>query len=233
MRVCSLVPAYFYPAGNGLKDWNRLMDAAKSISLIAIANPNSGPGAAPDQNYSDVLAQAKGAGIQIIGYVSTNYGKRSAAEIKADVDRWVSYYPEATGIFFDEQSSGDNEIVFYSELFAYARSKFNNALVVGNPGGIPSERYFSEARADIECIFESDKGFNSFTPPSWAGNYSPDRFCVLLLRISNSDFMKKVRKAVKLGMGNIYVTDDKLSNPWDRLPSYWEQEVETLKQLAK
>src|SRR3954463_12909877 len=39
----------------------------------------------------------------------------------------------------------------------------------------------------------------------------------------------KVRKAAELGVGNVYVTDDKMPNPWDRLPKYWEKEVQFLR----
>jgi hypothetical protein len=233
MKVRVLVPAYFDPTGNGLKDWERLLNAAPSITVSAIANPNDGPGAASDQDYRNMIRRAKEVGIEITGYVSTNYGKRPKAEVKKDIDRWVDYYPEIDGIFFDEQSSGEGQVILYRELFDHARSNIKNAVVIGNPGVVPSELYSSQAGADIECIFESDKGFDDFSPPPWVANYPPERFCALLLHVSGVDRMKKsVRKAVEQGMGNVYVTDDKMPNPWDRLPSYWTEEVEVLKKLA-
>jgi hypothetical protein len=39
-----LVPAYFYPAGDGLLEWDKLIEAAKTTDIIAIMNPNSGVG---------------------------------------------------------------------------------------------------------------------------------------------------------------------------------------------
>lgn len=226
----ALVPAYFYPEGNGLKYWDGLLAAAGSVSVTAIANPNDGPGEAPDPNYTNVIARAAVARVQIIGYVATDYGRKDPVAVREEVNRWVDFYPAVGGFFFDEQSSGDAEVSLYADYFSYARGKLKDTLIVGNPGVPPSERYLSEARADIECIFESDKGFDKFAPPAWVKNYTPARLCALLLGVSGTDTMKKrVRRAAEQGIGNVYVTDDKLPNPWDRLPKYWEKEVQSLR----
>lgn len=228
----ALVPAYFYPGGNGLKYWDGLLAAAGSVPITAVANPNSGPGDSPDQNYTNIVARAASAGAHVIGYVATGYGQKDPAAIRAEIDRWINFYPAVRGFFFDEQSSCDAEVSLYAELFDYAQDKMTDGLIVGNPGVPPAERYLSEARADVECIFESDKGFDSFTPPAWVKNYTPARLCALLLSVSGTDTMKKkVGKAVERGIGNIYVTDDKLPNPWDRLPKYWEKEVQFLRDI--
>ena len=39
-----LVPAYIYPANDGRKDWQRLIAAASKVDVVAIVNPDSGPG---------------------------------------------------------------------------------------------------------------------------------------------------------------------------------------------
>jgi hypothetical protein len=229
----ALVPAYFYPGGKGLKYWDELLAAAGNVPVTAIANPNDGPGAASDPNYADIIARASAAGVKVIGYVATGYGQKDPGVVRAEVDRWVNFYPAIGGFFFDEQSSGDAEVSLYADYFSYARGKVKDGLIVGNPGRPPSERYLSAARADIECIFESDKGFAQFTPPAWIKNYTQARLCALLLSVSGTDSMKKgVHRAAELGIGNVYVTDDKLPNPWDRLPKYWEKEVHSLRDLA-
>src|SRR5262245_57939330 len=68
-----LVPAYFYPAGEGLKDWERLLAAAGRAPLVAVVNPASGPGKAADPNYVKLLERAAKTKITLIGYVSTSY----------------------------------------------------------------------------------------------------------------------------------------------------------------
>ncbi|MFO0889189.1 MAG: hypothetical protein U0790_08620 [Isosphaeraceae bacterium] len=39
-----LVPAYFYPAGEGLKSWERLIEAAGKVPIVAVANPGMARG---------------------------------------------------------------------------------------------------------------------------------------------------------------------------------------------
>jgi len=51
------------------------MDSNSNAVKIAIINPNSGPGSSVDQAYVSQTARSKAAGITIVGYVSTNYGK--------------------------------------------------------------------------------------------------------------------------------------------------------------
>ena len=47
-RTTLLVPAYFYPAGDGLQHWDDLLAAADRVPIVAIVNPASGPGKAAD-----------------------------------------------------------------------------------------------------------------------------------------------------------------------------------------
>src|SRR5262245_7673217 len=115
-----LVPAYFYPAGDGLKEWDQLIDAASRVPIVAIANPASGPGEKTDENYTRVLRRAADAGITIIGHVSTSYGKRPRPEVEADIDRWLEFYPGIKGFLFDEQASGADLIDHYMSLGRHA-----------------------------------------------------------------------------------------------------------------
>ena len=93
-RLRLLVPAYFYPAGDGSKDWDRLFAASATVPIVAIVNPASGPGKKAAPNYLELFAKAQRTEkITLIGYVPTSYGKRPLAEVKADVDRPRSKRP--------------------------------------------------------------------------------------------------------------------------------------------
>ena len=81
-RLQLLVPAYFYPAGPGLKAWQHLIEAASKIKIVAIANPNSGPGDQRNGDYYLVLQAASDKGIRVVGYVSTDYGNRRLPEVR-------------------------------------------------------------------------------------------------------------------------------------------------------
>jgi hypothetical protein len=111
-----LVPAYFYPAGDGAMHWKRLLASASQAPIVAVVNPASGPGKKTDANYLKVFTQAKKTKITLIGYVSTSYGKRSLKDVQADVDQWKRLYPGVTGIFFDEQASSEDLVDYYIAL---------------------------------------------------------------------------------------------------------------------
>jgi hypothetical protein len=213
-----------------------LINAGQNVRIIAIANPSDGPGPSFNQSYKDIIDQAHKAGIAVVGYVLTNEGKGSVDDVRRDIDKWLAFYPNINGIFFDEQSQLDDKgkVDFYKNVFAYARKKIKNSLIISNPGGAFPERYISEAKADITCIYEDEQGFDTFSMPTWTAKYSPERFAVLLHKVKDRQLMESyLDRAVKLRIGNVYVTDDQLSNPWDSLPSYWSSEVSKVKALKK
>jgi hypothetical protein len=42
---------------------------------------------------------------------------------------------------------------------------------------------------------------------------------------------KSLRRAADLKIGYVFVTDDVGPNPYDRLPSYWDAEVEAVRKV--
>ena len=226
-----LVPAYFYPAGDGLKHWQSLIAVAGKVSVVAIANPASGPGKAVDPAYTSVIKAAQTGKVTVIGYVSTRYAKRTADEIKQDIDDWIRFYPTIQGLFFDETSDAAQSD-FYLDLANYARKKINQAFTVTNPGTVCAEEYFSKQVADTICIVEKGEGLEKYTPPVWAAKYSLARFYGLAYAVAKPAGMQTSLKAApKKHLGYVFVTDDKLPNPWDTLPPYWDAEVNLVKTL--
>jgi len=73
-----LLPLYVYPG----TVWDQIATAASKIRIIAIINPNSGPTATPDSQYTLYMNKLSTAGVEQIGYVYTSYGSRSAAAVK-------------------------------------------------------------------------------------------------------------------------------------------------------
>lgn len=225
-----LVPAYFYPGGKELETWNKLIAAGAKTSIIAIANPASGPGTQIDPGYTEIIKRAQDGKIKIIAYVSTSYAKRTAAEIKHDIDLWVQFYPTIEGFFFDEQASEAAKADFYLDVANYGRSKVKDAFIVTNPGTICAEDYFSKKVADTICTVESHDGLEKYTPPAWATKYPASQFYGLAYKIDKAKEMHASLKAVeKKHFGYVFITDDKLPNPWDTLPPYWDEEVKTVK----
>lgn len=232
-KVGILVPAYFDPnVSGGGQYWDRMIDAAASVPIIAIANPASGPGKKADPAYTPVLDRARKAGLKVVGYVSTSYAKRPRAEILADIGRWVEFYPGISGFFFDEQTSDPAHVNDYVAYRDGARKLLKNARIVTNPGTVCDEGYVSKKATDIVCIFEHHSGFNEFHAPAWTKKYAANRFSTLPYATPDETTMRqRLQKTVAEGIAWVYITDDTGNNPWDRLPTYWEAEVEAVRML--
>jgi hypothetical protein len=228
-----LVPAYFYPSGEGLKAWEQLIDAASRSSVVAIVNPDSGPGKRVDNSYAELFRRARGTKITLLGYVTLSYGKRPLSAVRADVDSWLYFYPDVGGIFFDEQPSQPEQVAFAMDSFAYARKKVAHAFLVANPGTRCAQAYLASRDSPVTCLFEHEAGFDQYELPDWADRLSADRFAVLLYGVKSAAEMRNaLRQAVQKRTGYIYITDaDAKPNPWNRLPAFWEEEVAAVRQL--
>jgi serine/threonine protein kinase len=229
-----LVPAYFYPAGEGLAQWDRLLDSPSSSRIIAIVNPNSGPGMVANPDYVKVVDRAKQNGVTVIGYVSTNYAGRALKEVKEDVDRWVQFYPGIQGVFFDEQAGDAKKVTYYAALYDYVRVDKGLSLVVSNPGTVCAEEYLARPTSDIVCLVEVTKDFDDFKRPSWTNRYAVDRFGGFLCKIPTGEQMKKMLLEMKdKRIGHCFITDAEEPNPWNRLPQYWNDEVDAFTQFKE
>jgi hypothetical protein len=231
-RLKLLVPAYFYPAGAGLAQWDRLLGVPDPAAVVVIANPNSGPGKGADPSYVRVLDRALQEGFTVIGYVPTRYAVRPLGEVKGDIDRWARLYRGVRGIFVDEQASAADQIDYYAALYGHAHKEVGLGLVINNPGTASAEGYLARPAADVVCLVESAKDFSTFQPPAWASGYPAARFGGFISGTDDPARMKRyVEEMVAKGVGYCYVTDGQGPNPWDRLPRYWEAEVEAVQQV--
>ena len=224
-----LLPLYSYPAWYNPDAylWDDVAAAATNVPIIAIINPDSGPGGGPpNSDYAQGLADLRAGGVGLLGYVATGYGTRDAAAVKADVDLYDAYYNVA-GIFFDEAANTTNHLAYYEDLYAYVRTRTNLETVVLNPGIDTAEAYFSRPVCDAAVIFEVDAGWSNHVPAAYVSNYPAGRFAVLPYNVPDEAGMRQaVDLAVQRNAGYVYVTDDGGSNPWDSLPSYWVQFTE-------
>jgi hypothetical protein len=231
-RITLFVPAYFYPAGDGLKEWEKLIAAAKEVPIVAIANPASGPGERTDPNHAKIISRAGKAGVTVIGYVGTNYAKRPIEEVKADVDTWHKLYPAIGGIFFDQQTSDASQLAYYRELYDYARREIKDGFVASNPGVPCDADYFHSLRPDAISLFEAHVGYDQFTPPADWGDSERHHSASLPYDTRDAAQMReRLRRAVEFHLGYFYATDDYGANRWDRLPSYWDDEVAAVKEV--
>ena len=241
-RTGILVPLYVYPENIHQNPiYNRLIALKRqyeTVPIWVILNPASGPGTEPDFNYQKAMDRLQGAGCVVLGYVATGYGKRPAAQVEADLDRWREFYPRTHGIFFDEMIYEDNDAGagHQKRLNQLARER-GYWPTVGNPGADTPSRYFVDPVADVVVVHESGDW-----PPieRLHGDYfgghadSPPFLRAVLIHSQNAfdpEKLQQVRKYVRW----VYVTDDpyrpgdrNADNPWDSLSTHLEAMCEAL-----
>ena len=66
-----VVPLYTYPTDNSWTSLVKIRQSFPSVPIVAIINPNNGPGSLLDSNYLSGIHQLQGAGIIVLGYVHT------------------------------------------------------------------------------------------------------------------------------------------------------------------
>jgi Spherulation-specific family 4. len=227
------IPSYIYPcnAANGCY-WTQLLNGAPTVG-IAIINPYNGPGTSLDTNYQDQVLRARAQGVKILGYVHTTYGHRTLPTVKAEIDRYYTWYA-VDGIFVDEASTNCWQRKYYISLntFIKARGGANRSLVALNPGTHTNECYLTSQTSDIFVTFEgSFSSYLNWQMQGWEANYPAQRFWHLVYDTTAAQMPQAVCLSKQRNIGYIYVTPDELvPNPWDSLPtgSYWS----TLLQLT-
>ena len=89
---------------------SRRLESRKELKFTVIVNPNSGPGneSLPNEQYREAVAQLrKYPNVELLGYVRTDYAKRSIDDVIRDIKvyaGWPAYNASLTmnGIFLDE-----------------------------------------------------------------------------------------------------------------------------------
>ncbi len=204
-----LVPLYDNPSDlTFASDWQNACSQSYGghggSYIIADPQPGAGPGTAAVQAWSKVFMSCRSKGrASVLGYVYTDYGRRSIASIEQDIDRWYKFYPgEIAGIFFDQTSDAQpgttvNNSAFYQTLASYVHQhERGNGEVVFNFGANPSSGWMlagSNAKnADIVVTFEgsyNDPGLNPYTAwaqASWEAAYPAGDFAAMIYDTANA-----------------------------------------------
>ena len=231
-----LVPAYFDATDPA---WARLAAAARHARRTVILNPNSGPGTQSDPHFLADVAAIQEAGGRVIGYVHTSYGERPLADVKAEIARYLSYYP-VNGIFIDEMTNRDDaaDYLYYREIYAFIKQNDEDLEVVGNPGAPSVEGYFTHHTVDSLVLFEDTlANYAAYSPPAWTAKYPARRFGNIVYGVPQAALIGVLRRSEQLHAGMVYVTDDTITNEnfgnvYERLPVYWDQEVALVARMS-
>lgn len=216
------VPAYFYPG----QTWTTARNSAPKLKLM-VMNPNSGSGTSANSDYVAAVANARAAGIKVVGYVYTNYGARSAAVVKQEITNYKNWYT-TDGIFFDEAATANTPALlnYYQDLANFTRQTANQKVIL-NPGTMPDEAYMSVA--DVIVTFEGKfKNYAAMQTPAWVANYQPNRFWHIVYGANIWQTLQVLKLAEARNAGYVYITEDQFANPYDTLPRYLSKILERL-----
>jgi hypothetical protein len=241
-RTGVLVPLYAYPASiHTNPTYNRLIDLKRRYETVptwVVVNPASGPGKAADANYTKAIDRLRGAGCVVLGYVTTSYGKRPSADVRADVDTWLRLYPKAQGVFFDEMIYEDTDAgaQYQVGLNKYARDA-GCWPTVANPGADTPGRYFAADAADVILVHEgNDWPKEDRLKGDYFGGYAdypPFTRGVLVHSLAKLDpervrMVRRYARWVYATEGPYRPGDPAAANPWDRLSAHLDQLYEQL-----
>jgi hypothetical protein len=208
-----IVPAYFDPG----KLWDQMIADKKAhpgVPFCIIANPNSGPGEAPEADYIRTIREAQDAGITVLGYVHTSYGTRGTKAVDLEIARWESWY-KINGIFLDEMSSDPGHEAYYAALTHLLHK--SHRLTIGNPGTTTSRSYYGTV--DILMIHES---------PGFADGAASELPAKDLASISSSQPTINLPRLLAQKVSLVYSTDETDPPTYARLPKYFDQLVAEL-----
>ncbi|MFD6420021.1 spherulation-specific family 4 protein [Streptomyces sp. NPDC060194] len=167
---------YVHPATDP-DAWRSLADHADLLHSVVL-NVADGPGPAPDPPYVAAAAALRAAGVRLLGYVDTDYGRRPHRQVAADLDRYADWYA-TDGCFFDQAASDASGLRHYRRLARAARARGCRTVVL-NPGVHPAPGY--AAVADLLVTFEGDwpTYADAPGPPPWTADHPPEKFCHLI-----------------------------------------------------
>lgn len=209
-----MIALYTYPDST----WDVVAQAKSahpSVPVVAIINPNNGPGSSRDANYVSGIQKLHAAGVVVLGYDATGYASNSASSVKSVMDTWKSLY-NIDGIFFDEMANWSGPESYYSDLTSYAKS-LGYTMTVGNPGTDTLPSYIGTV--DNLMIYE-DAGLPPISAlQSWHTSYGKSNFSMIAFGVNSisTSFLSSASNYV----GYIDLTNDVLDNPYDSVPSYF------------
>jgi hypothetical protein len=216
-RTGVVVPLYVYPGSV----WDAAIAAKRrypAVPMAIVANVNNGPGKKRNAVYVRYVEKAQRAGIDVLGYVYTRYGKRPLATVEADMSHWYNLY-HTDGIFMDEMAPGNTAYDGAATAYAHAHALW---FVMGNPGtNAPGN-----AGPDVINFYES-AGYPS---PSFLRrpahlSYGKSRWSYIAGAVPFD--AARIRASAKY-VGYLYATDSPEPECYCRLPSYFTRLIALL-----
>jgi Spherulation-specific family 4 len=207
------IPLYTYP-GSSWTYAEQVKQSNPGVPMTVIVNPADGPGSRYDSNYGSGIEQMRGDGINVIGYVYTDYASRSVSAAETDIATYAQLY-DVNGIFLDEMSNVAGHESYYSTLTAYAHS-LGLSLVVGNPGTSVPQSYLGTV--DVIVIYENSGIPSQSVLSSYTAGGDPSEFAVISYGVQQPS--QSQASLLEDYVSNIFITNGTMPDPYHALPPY-------------
>jgi hypothetical protein len=220
----ALIPLYVYPTYLG-SYWDVIEANPANVGYI-IANPDTGPGASVNSDYTTHIANMRAQGIKVLGYVDTDYASIARSTVEAMMTTWMSYYA-IDGFFFDRCPNAPGSESYYASLNASAKSTarmvtVNNYGTTFAPGYMPT--------ADIHVITENTEANLLSDVPSLAGyefifSYPPSRFCHVIFDATADNLHADLGAVATRHSSYVFLTPDA---DYGSEPPFWSAQQRAL-----
>jgi hypothetical protein len=216
-----VIPLYNYPDST----WTTIAQTAQAnpnVPIIAVINPNNGPGSSEDPTYLAGVQSLQAAGVKVLGYVATGYATSSYSALSS-VESLANDYKvwyNVNGIFFDEMSNVATYESYYSTLNSYVKSD-GMTYTMGNPGTSVPDSYIGILN---NLVIDENQGYPSLSFITYPG-YPASDFSFIAYGVSyNAAFVTSAASLV----GYMYIDNLSGGNPYSTLSSLFAQTVATL-----
>ena len=213
-----LIPLYVQPG----PAWSALIqakDSNPSVPIIAVVNPDNGPGTSANPTYVTWINDLKSAGIIVIGYVYTSYASRSLSSVETDVSNYQNLYG-VEGVFLDQMPNVLGYQSYYSAVSDYAYS-LGMSLTVGNPGTSVPAAYVGTV--NIIVVYESPGTPSIPAVAADSMGMARSNFAIMSYGVSS---LSSAYVQEALGYVNyVYIASGAFPTPYDELPSYFSSLV--------
>lgn len=236
VEIGVIVPLYTPPSD---PSWEELISAKMSnpgVPIIAIVNPDSGPGSSFNGSYSASIQELRSVGIKVVGYVATGYGSNYLSDVESQIQTYSSWY-HLDGIFFDEMADANGSgscpsactiQQYYGNLSSYA-SRSGYSISIGNPGQNTVQSL--KGIMKITVIYENSGNSPLATIQSSTEGFSRSAFAYIAIGVGlNSSLTRSYGDYVSW----VYTTDlctgqsVSVCNPYAGLPSYFSTLLSSL-----
>lgn len=216
------VPLYIHPVVDS-ELWEQVL--RPGAADLVVVNVDSGPGRVLDPVFAEALraygpggTRGTGGHATILGYVDTDYGRRTPHEVRAEARKWRDRYG-ITSVFLDQVVSGVgpdgradvDALIEFTGLVTTLRGD-GVVTLAGNPGAIPHPRVLRVL--DVICVRETDLETHLTSPATPLPDIDPAKIWHLIYECPSERRGDAVARSVELGAGYVGLAADGLPHPW-------------------